>query len=124
MVARIGPEVFVVHMKTLGTVFIIARTPLKFRIRDSFGHRCRCSFLGYLSVPTAQGHSHVRRAPTVGRGDYTQRRDGYCFFQPVRKLPLRITSEEARADREMIWSYLDALADLKALNSIPWMVPI
>ena len=39
-------------------------------------------------------------------------------------MPLRITSEEAGADREMIWSHLDALADLKALILIPGMVPV
>ena len=38
-----------------------------------------------------------------------------CFSQLEVKLPLRVTSEEERADREVIWSYLDALADLKNL---------
>ena len=43
----------------------------------------------------------------------------YCFSQSEVELPLRITNEEARADREVIWSYLDALADLKTLILIP-----
>ena len=58
-----------VHLKTLVTVFIIARTPLKFGSEILSG--IVAVALSWGSVPTAQGYSYVRREPTVERGDYT-----------------------------------------------------
>ena len=54
-------QVFMVHMTTFGTAFRIARIPLNSGAELLSG--IAAVALSWGSVPTAQGHSYVRREP-------------------------------------------------------------